>query len=287
MTDLPSAYQDRRIALATMHRKEQAIAPTFKHLLGATVVAATDIDTDQLGTFSGEVSRRGTMREVAIAKARLGMQATGLSLGLASEGSFGPHPQIPFMPGAIEVMTFVDDERGMVIHESRVVDETNFAHVLVTPGDSLEQFLNRLQFPSHAVIVRPNAGDIYRNVGKGIQSRELLSAAIADAARVSTDGKAHIETDMRAHMNPTRMRSLAELAGQLAERLASVCPACASPGWGRVDVVSGLPCDACGTPTEMVAAEVFGCPACSHKEQRPRRDGLTHAKPGNCPYCNP
>lgn len=287
MTDPTTPYRDRQVALSTMHDKQQAIAPAFMATLGASVVVTAGLDTDALGTFSGEVPRRGTMREAAIAKARLGMCAAGLPFGIASEGSFGPHPQIPFMPGAIELMTFIDDERDVVILESRVVDETNFSHRVVTPADSLEDFITRVQFPSHGLIVRANAGDVHFGMVKGIQSLELLRAAMTEAARLSADGKAHIETDMRAHMNPTRMRSLAVLATQLAQRLASACPSCTTPGWGRAGVVSGLPCEACGTPTEMVVAEVFGCAKCEHTERRPRRDGLHYAKQSHCPYCNP
>jgi len=274
-----------------MHHKGQAIAPALIETLGLCVVNAPALDTDQLGTFAGEIPRRGNMLDTAVAKARMGMQATGLSLGLASEGSFGPHPLIPFFSGGIELMVFVDDERGIVVHETIVVDETNFAHRIGSSADTIDDFLSRVGFPTHALIVRPavqpSTGEIYRNMAKGITSRDALDAAIESAARASSDGKAHIETDMRAHLNPTRMRSLALLASQLARRLASVCPACASPGWGKIDVVKGLPCEQCDTSTEMILKEVFGCVACAHREELPRSDGLTYAGPAHCPYCNP
>jgi hypothetical protein len=81
-----------------MHRKEEAVAPALLSTLGLLVVPARGLDTDQLGTFSGEVPREGSMLDVAMRKARLGMSATGLPLGIASEGTFGPHPAIPFFP---------------------------------------------------------------------------------------------------------------------------------------------------------------------------------------------
>ncbi len=39
-----------------MHKKEAAIAPAFAEFLGMQVVVAA-IDTDQYGTFAGEIKR--------------------------------------------------------------------------------------------------------------------------------------------------------------------------------------------------------------------------------------
>jgi len=291
MSNTQSPYFGRQAVLTTMHQKQTALGPVLQDALGLSLRTSAAVDTDQLGTFAGEIPRRGSMREVAIAKARLGMEETGLAIGLASEGSFGPHPFIPFMPGGLEWLTFVDDERGFVLHETRVVDETNFGHCVVSPGQALDKFLRRAQFPSHALIVRPNAlaNDDAPSLAlvKGINDHNTLTQAIATAARDASDGKARIESDMRAHLNPTRMRSLAQLAAQLAQRLNSVCPACACPGWGKVDVLNGLPCEACGMPTDMVLEEVFGCLKCAHRQSRPRCDGLKQTGPEHCPYCNP
>jgi hypothetical protein len=102
-------YAGRRIALATMHGKDSAIAPPLRLRVGADLVVPVGLDTDALGTFTGEIERKGTMREVAIAKARLGMVATGLQLGLASEGSYGPHSSVPFMAAGVELLALVDD----------------------------------------------------------------------------------------------------------------------------------------------------------------------------------
>jgi ribosomal protein L37E len=92
---------------------------------------------------------------------------------------------------------------------------------------------------------------------------------------------------MRAHLNPTRMKSLTVLAERLSQRLAALCPGCNTPGFGRTGARNGLICEECGAPTGMVAAETFGCAACDYTEERARQDGLTHAEPVNCPECNP
>lgn len=52
-------YRDRQVSLATMHGKERAIALPFSRALGLRVVLPSGLDTDALGTFSGEVKRNG------------------------------------------------------------------------------------------------------------------------------------------------------------------------------------------------------------------------------------
>ena len=287
MLHTPHPYRGRRAVLTTMHGKLQALAPPFAQALGLDIVASTGINTDALGTFTGETPRLGTMLQTAVAKARLGIQATGLPLALASEGSFGPHPQIPFVPAGTELLVFVDADAGRVVHEAMVVAQTNFAHLTLKPGAPLERFLAQTGFPAHGLIVRPNQGDAGVGLTKGVVDRASLDRAVALAAAVSSDHQARIETDMRAHLNPTRMTSLSELASRLAQRLAARCPACSAPGWGRTETTPGLPCEACGTPTEMIEAEVFSCVACDHRQHVPRSDGLTRAPAARCPCCNP
>lgn len=283
----PDPYCGLHAVLATMHGKEAAIAPVLQSRLGLTVKTAPRLDTDALGTFTGEIPRAGTIREAAIAKARLGMEATGLAIGLASEGSYGPHPLIPFIPGGVELMVLVDDTRGIVVAEHLIDDAPTFAHIFAKDGDDITPFLDRVGFPHHALIVKPAEGNGHGPIIKGVRTRDELDAAIASCGAHSQDGHALVQTDMRAHMNPTRMATLGRLASALAERLSSLCPACDAPGYGQVDVEAGLPCEWCGAPSVMVRHRVFGCVACAHREIRPRADSKTHANPGHCPQCNP
>ena len=271
-----------------MHGKEQAISPRLEAELGLCVVVPTDLDTDTLGTFTGEIERPAGILETAVRKAKLGMEVTGLELGIASEGSYGPHPVVPFLPLGRELIVLVDDARGITVHERLLAESTNFAHTTAGSADEIGDFLDRTGFPDHALIVRPNATSVENlHLHKGIRSPTDLEEAIGVCSRVSPDGKARVETDMRAHMNPTRMQAIEELTGKLAERLATPCPRCKSPGFGQVDAKSGLPCAACGAPTELLAIEVFGCPDCDYTERRARADGVTSADPGQCPFCNP
>ncbi|APD49320.1 hypothetical protein KQ302_12890 [Synechococcus sp. CS-602] len=277
----------RRVSLATRHGKEKVIARPFRKGLGAELVLASGFDTDSLGSFSGERPRLSDAETTCRLKAEAGMAETGLDLGLASEGSFGPHPALPFLPLAMEWMAWVDRAQGLVITEQLVGCRTNFDHCTASPGADLDPWLDRIGFPTHAVIVQPHRARAKPCLSKGLGAVAELREAIEQASRASSDGLALLETDMRAHQNPTRMASIRVLAFKLVRRIASPCPTCGAPGWGRVDVLLGLPCDWCGTATDLVRSERFGCVSCSASEERPRADGLTKADPQFCPLCNP
>ena len=290
------SYRGATACLATMHGKEAAIAPPLRARLGLDVIIPSDIDTDAFGSFTGETPRPGDMLETAVAKARAGMGSTGARIGVASEGAYGAHPVYAVTPGGLELIVFIDDETGLTLSETLVVDETNFAHAVVSPGDDLDSFLTRARFPDHALVVEPNTatekdtGADVKKAGtilKGLQSRAALDEAINRSAHLSTDKKALVQTDMRAHFNPTRMIAIARLAQKLATRLLSTCPECGGPGFGATDTVKGLPCANCGRPSELVKSEVFTCPLCDHREERPRSDDMLTAPPQYCLSCNP
>lgn len=324
MSSQSSPYAGARIALATMHGKAEALAPAFA-ALGATLVVAEGIDTDALGTFSGEVPRLQPPLETAIAKARLAMAATGLPLGLATEGSFGPDPVVGLVPLHREIAVLVDDLRGIVVSEQLNTHDTNYAGRWLRAGDLPtkdildDTLLRRWGFPEHALIVRSEPFEtaslahehprthahshtythadaregadegarMRPQVRKGLRDRAALAAAIDDCLAASVEGRVRVETDMRAHLNPTRMRNIALLGERLVERLRMPCSRCGAPGFGRVDVVTGLPCADCGAPTAGILAEMHACGACGHREQRARSDGRTHADPAHCDRCNP
>ena len=282
-----SPYCKRHASLATKHNKQRAVARPFRRALGLEIIPTPDLDTDLLGTFSGEVPRVGSASSVCERKARLGMVATGLPLGLASEGSFGPHPFIPFIPAGIEIMTFVDDERSFVVSETFLAERTNYGHREARNIDELANWLPIVGFPSHALIVREKSGGPGATVEKGIVSIDRLRSAMALAVATSQEGIAWVEPDMRAHHNPTRMAGIRRLSLRLARRLATPCPACSAPGWGQTGTIKGLPCEHCNAPTEMVRFQVFSCVLCSHQEEKPRNDGLIETSPQYCPCCNP
>jgi len=283
---IPTQYKGQYVAFATKHYKEDVIIPYFRKYLEATLIVPW-IDTDTLGTFSGEVERPGNAMEVVEKKARLAMKAAGLPYGLASEGSFGPHPHIPFLASDQEILLFIDERRGFKLHEVLISVKTNFIHQCITSYDEVRTFLEAAMFPSHALIIRPNNWTDKKVIFKGVRDENDLRCAIAECLKASSDGKAWLETDMRANVNPSRMKVIGELAERLAKRLATNCPSCFAPGWGCTKFERGLPCEYCGLPTEMVEHEVFGCVLCKYVENKQREDGITKAEQMYCGVCNP
>ncbi len=281
-----SSFAGRRAVLATMHGKERAIGPAFRGILGIDIEVPDDLDTDQLGTFSGEIERAGSMDEVLVAKAQLGLKVSGLDLAIASEGSFGPHPQMPFFPVGLEKLVLIDAKSGLVAMEHSVDLNPCYASWETRRMIDIADQIRATGFPDQAMIVRPNNGP-GAIVQKGVQTFENLEAAIVQAAHVSSDGLAFVQTDMRAHFNPKRMMSIELLAKKFADRLCLTCRSCGAPGWGVKGTEAGLPCSWCGAPTAWVLHELMGCFMCDNEASQPRSDGLTEADPAHCPYCNP
>lgn len=280
------SYRGERAVLASMHRKEEAFAGPFRDILGINVEVAEGLDTDAFGTFSGEIPRRFGMLETAIAKARQALERSDARLAIASEGSFGPHPQVPFLAAGIELAVLIDRERDLVIHESLIDDAPVYHHAEVESREALEPHLARMQFPEHRLIVRPALGPGHP-VFKGIDSEAGLCDALSRASAASLDGKAFVQTDMRAHMNPRRMATLRTLAERLASRAGCACPACAAPGFGPMRRETGLPCSDCGAPTLAIRHEVSGCLACGFEVRIIPPDRPDTASPALCPVCNP
>lgn len=261
------------VAMGTLHGKETAFAPAFSRWLGATVRPSTALDTDALGTFTGDVPRAGTPEEAATAKARGAAAELGTPTGLATEASYAPTLG-GFGPMVHEELAvFVDLDRGIRIrHVLR-----QYTHIapprVVRTATEVRRYLERAGFPRQAVVARTEDG-----MRKGIQDAEVILALLRR-------GAVELEPDLRAHMNPERRRILRRLSWVLAGRLTRLCPGCGCPGFGPIGVVRGLPCAACGNATSQVRIDVDGCPACPEQREY-RRPALT-ADPATCDACNP
>lgn len=275
-------YSGRVAALATRHVKDEAIAPVFHEVLGIEVVVA-DVDTDSFGTFAGDVPRTDTPLNTAISKARAGMLASGHRIGIASEGTIGSDPFMPFVTSDIEIIVFIDDDRDIVISETTRSTDIVAIRQTVTTEEDLARALERADFPRHGLIVKPpesHNGPIV----KGITNHDALSAAIQECS--SNFGSAVVESDLRAYYSPSRMLNIAQCAEVLAQRIATPCPVCTSPGWGRIEPARGLPCSGCGTVVDSaVRADVFGCTSCLNTCEVPRPEQTV--QPRWCSLCNP
>jgi hypothetical protein len=279
-------YAGKTAMLATRHKKERALALPLSRL-GLALRTVPELDTDLLGTFSGEIPRSGTPLETAVAKARLGMAATGSRLALANEGSFGPHPASPFIPADHELLVLVDDEHGMVVKEALLSHQTCYSQTRALDMDGLQPYLQRIGFPRQAVIVQPAGAPAGLRLFKGLTDWTKLAEAIASCAYASDEGEALVQPDMRAHYSPLRMRVIRRLGWRMAERLARLCSSCDAPGFGWIENRAGLPCAWCAAPTRLPAVEIHGCSRCLQREERPPRHGLREADAGHCDYCNP
>ncbi len=269
--------------LVTKHGKHETIASALNGVHGLEVQLAPEIDTDILGTFSGEVERTDSPLETARKKAFLAAQHLGAQLVLASEGSFGPHPSAFFLPADMELLILVDVKRQLEWTAEVVSTKTNFDRVRVHSERELLDFARRVMFPSHALIV--HNGDGQGGIIKGITNESKLLECFHLAAG-SNGNAVDVETDMRAHFNPSRMAVIAEVAHKLAHKLSISCSVCECPGFAPVKHHSGLPCSWCGTPTRLPFLSTWACQLCSYHEDRPYGEA-EKADPGQCDVCNP
>lgn len=276
-------YCNQRIALLTKHGKEDVIAPTLKKLLGCSVEKVDGFDTDIFGTFTRDIARDGNQLEAARKKARTGMTLSGLPIGLASEGTFGPDPYSFMLPCNNELLIWIDDRFGIEV-VATWSGKTNFAHQVINSWADAEAFAKSAGFPEHHLIVRPK-DENHPKFRKGLTDWPSLQEAVAWAMNLDPNRQVFIETDMRASANPTRMENIRLAAEELARRLNSHCPACGAPGFAKAGLIRGLPCEDCGLPTHKAKADIHRCVRCEHQVQVARERTLAEAK--YCDYCNP
>lgn len=275
-------YRGDSVALLTQHGKERVIAPVLASALGIEVHHVKGFDTDLLGTFSRDIPRAGSQRDAARRKAEMGMRLSGLPIGLASEGAFGPDPFTGMFTWNTEIVIWLDPRHGLeIVGVSQ--QAARCAHLQTSVWAELEAFANREDFPHHQLVLRPEGQDDPRIV-KGIGDWATLRAQFDQAQAVS--GEVFIESDLRAHAHPGRMQNIERAALDLAARLRSLCPACNAPGYAAIETVRGLPCADCATPTSARRGEIWGCVACSHRHAVWRTDAAK-APPAQCPNCNP
>ncbi len=278
MTDL---FANRVAVLATMHRKEQAIAPLLEAQLGLTVTVPNGFDTDGFGTFTGEVKRPADQLSTARLKAEAALEQTGATLAIASEGSFGPHPHIPFVPCNRELVVLLDRQHGLEMVGECLSTETNYRQQPIRSLQDAVAFAAAVAFPSHGLIVRADSTVL----AKGITTEETLSTAVETALRQAAT--VQLETDMRALYNPTRMAVIAQATEDLLRAIGQTCPNCDCPGFREVKRWPGLPCALCGTPTLLTARIRYQCQRCDWHQDSPAADMPPQADPSYCPYCNP
>jgi RNA polymerase subunit RPABC4/transcription elongation factor Spt4 len=273
-------YFEKRTALiATMHAKELVMQPILERALAVQCVVTSGFDTDAFGTFSGEVERTLPALETLRTKINNALDETGYDLGFGSEGSFGPHPQIPLVAANVELVMLLDRKHNLEIVSSHLTTETNFKQETVGTIAQLADFATLVGFPSHGIILRGESSSIKKGI---ITWDELHLAACAMALGKNT---LTIETDMRALFNPTRMKTIQHCTHLLVEKILAACPLCGTPGFAEAEWVTGLPCEACGEPTALTKEKIKICNHCGNKDIEPVDAALASAQ--YCNSCNP
>lgn len=278
---LPLSLEGKSAVVATMHGKEQVIRSSLSSL-GLSFLPVPSIDTDRFGTFTREIHRTGNQKDALLAKAQAGLELSPKAdCAIASEGAFGPHPNLPFLSSGFEMVGLLERQSGNLVIGYHLTTETNFAQTLARTWPDSEKFATQIGFPDHAIVVMETQNGPV--LAKGLCNREdFQSLCMAEIKRL---GSVWLETDMRAHLNPTRMTSIGKAAGDLLHRLQARCPTCKHPDWVP-QVKGGRPCALCRAPTNEPWIENYLCTACGHQEEKlidPDRKG----EPRHCSFCNP
>lgn len=277
-------FEGRSIVIATKHKKQHAIAALLEKELGVTCIVPENLDTDLLGTFSGEIERELSPIDAAKKKCALAMELTGTDLALASEGSFGAHPLLYFLPADDELLVLIDQKNGLEIAVREISTKTNYNAKEVSSEEDLLAFAQSALFPSHGLILKDKK-EGYTEVAKGIvHAKELLDTF---KQFMETYGSVYVETDMRAHLNPSRMQVIEETTEKLIKKIKTTCPNCQTPGFGIIEATPGLPCENCKTPTKSTLFHVYACQKCNHTHEAYFPNGKQEEDPTYCDRCNP
>jgi hypothetical protein len=277
-------FQDRKLIIATKHEKEKVIAPLLEEALGVLCFVSKDFDTDLLGTFTGEIERKLDPITTIRQKCLTAMELSNCDLGMASEGSFGPHPSMFFVSADDEFLIFIDKKNDLEIIVRELSIATNFNGKEVKNEEELLEFAHSVNFPSHGLILRKAKAE-NSNIIKGITDMSQLKEAFYKLMK--DFNSVYAETDMRALYNPSRMKVIEAATQKLIAKINSLCPQCSKPGFGITDAKKGLACRLCGSPTNSTLSYICVCQYCKHTKEEMFPHEKTTEDPMYCDYCNP
>lgn len=281
-------FENRVGVLATKHRKEEVIAPILLVELGIQIIVPPNFDTDRFGTFTRDIARQGSQVEAAQLKAQNVLDLTGETLAIASEGSFFAHPAFPYIPCDREIVLLFDKANQLEVIGQELSTETNFARSTVRTIKEALNFADNVSFPQHGVVAMYSQTTRDRNeIFKGITDKEQFIDIVEFILKQSSEGTVHLETDMRAMYNPTRMKAIEKATQNLIEKLNCRCPNCSFPGFDVVERLPGLPCGYCYFPTSLIRSAIYHCKNCNFKHEKLFPTGIEYADPAQCQFCNP
>lgn len=277
-------FEGRTVVIATMHQKEQVIAPVLESTFGLKTVLCDSLNTDTFGTFCGQQQRSASPLATARAKCLAALSLTGHDLAIASEGSFGPHPSIFFASADEELVVMIDQKNQLEFVAMELSLATNFNAKSVCTIEELMDFAEASGFPEHGLILRKSA-DTYDEQLKGIVDEKELKRHFTQL--INLYGQAYVETDMRAMYNPSRMSVIAQATEKLANLLKTECPNCQTPGFAVKEAIPGLPCSLCGLPTRSILVHRYSCQKCNFVEDKKYPNQKEQEDPMYCDFCNP
>lgn len=277
-------FQNRTMIIATKHHKQKVIAPILEQELGVSTFTPTDFDTDIMGTFTGEIERKEDPVTTVRNKCLWGMEKYQVDLGLASEGSFGPHPSLFCIPADDEWAIIIDKKNNLEIIERHISTETNFSGHEIKSIEELKSFAEKALFPTHRLIMKNEKNGI-KKIIKGIGCWKELLSSFEEFKKAY--GTAFVETDMRAMYNPSRMRQIGILTKKLVSRVMNLCPMCETPGFGITGYQQGLPCKHCKSPTQSTLFIDHTCKLCAFSFREKYPHGKFTEDPMYCDVCNP
>jgi hypothetical protein len=277
-------FEQRKLLIATKHQKESVIAPLFWEEFRNYCFTSDAFDTDSLGTFSGEIDRKGNALSTLREKCIIANKATNCDLVVASEGSFGAHPTLFFAQANEELIMLKDFKNDIEIVAREISLETNFNGKLITNEADLLAFAEQINFPSHAIILKPEEKN-YSKIFKGITTRAALNKSYSELKQ--DFNSVYAETDMRAMFNPTRMKVIEKVTHKLIEKIKSLCPKCSFPGFDIVKAIPGLPCENCSLPTQSTLSYLYQCEKCCYEKELQYPRGIKFEDPTYCDNCNP
>lgn len=258
-------------ALLTKHRKSLQLAPVL-YDIGIELVEIDFFDTDELGTFSGEIERTLSPRDCALEKARKAAELSGLNVGVGSEGSFGGGPVSGLMNWNQEIICLYQREPELIIYAS-AEGPTALRPIKAASLDELAAKMS--DFQQQRWIVRCPDGIL-----KGLSAAEVIGIHQASF----TSWPVELEPDLRAMNSPLRQLMIQKAALNLAERIQSKCPECDGIDFWPEDKEFGPACQLCGFPTNEVKSLISCCKSCGYVESK------TLNETGNerfCDQCNP
>jgi len=277
-------FENRKLLIATKHHKELVIAPIFSKEFKNYCFTNGKIDTDILGTFSGEIDRKEDVISTLRAKCILGNQVTKCDLVIASEGSFGTHPTLFFAQANEELIMLKDFKNDIEIVTREISLETNFYGKIIIDEPDLLAFAEQVNFPSHAIILKSTEQNFLK-IHKGITTMKSLLKHFHELKEEFNS--VYAETDMRAMYNPTRMKVIKKVTKKLVDKIKSKCPNCFLPGFDILKAIPGLPCKNCALPTRSTLSYLYKCEKCFFEKELIYPKGIKFEDPTFCDYCNP